>query len=87
MSTEKREAIIKGIKEQQQARFKKIEMAKNIREEIQQNRSKDLEEKAQQKFLTAKELLENQEKARQVKVDKSFRIAEINQATCMPGTN
>ena len=66
VSTEKRDAIIKGIKEQQQARFKKIEMAKSAREEIQQNRSKDLEEKTQQKFHTAKELLEIQEKARQV---------------------
>ena len=69
VSTEKREAYIKGIKEQQQARFKKIEMAKNIREEIQQNRSKDLEVKTQQKFLTAKELLESQEKARQEKFE------------------
>ncbi|XP_028406363.1 uncharacterized protein At1g10890-like [Dendronephthya gigantea] len=69
VSSEKREAIIKGIKEQQKARFKKIEIAKNIREEIQQNRSKDLEEKTQQKFLTAKELLENQEKARQEKFE------------------
>ena len=66
VSKEKRYTIIKGIKEQQQVRFKKIEMAKNVREEIQQNRSKDLEEKTQQKFLTAKELLEVQEKARQV---------------------
>ena len=66
VSKEKRYTIIIGIKEQQQVRFKKIEMAKNVREEIQQNRSKDLEEKTQQKFLTAKELLEVQEKARQV---------------------
>ena len=66
VSKEKRYTIIKEIKEQQQVRFKKIEMAKNVREEIQQNRSKDLEEKTQQKFLTAKELLEVQEKARQV---------------------
>ena len=42
-------------------------MAENIREEIQQNRSKDLEVKTQQKFMTAKELLENQDKVRQVK--------------------
>lgn len=68
VTTEKREAILKGIKEQQQARFKKIEIAKNIREETQHTRSKDLEEKTQQKFMTAKELLEIQEKARQVKI-------------------
>ena len=84
VSTEKRDAIIKGIKEQQQARFKKIEMAKNAREEIQQNRSKDLEEKTQQKFLTAKELLEIQEKARQVS-DEDEKRTELKCKTFVKG--
>ena len=69
VSTEKREAFLKGIKEHQQARFKKIEIAKSIRVESEISRCQDLEEKALQKFQTAKEILENQEKARQEKFE------------------